>query len=158
TRVRDAPEAWEAYGLPGTMPRMPPGAPKLEIPRWVQLVGLPLLLLLLWVVAGAVRHVVFLFLVASLIALLLDPIVKAMSRVKIRRGVSVAVVYFAFIAAVVVAIIALATVMVSQTRNAANRFDRYFTHGPRGHTHADRDVDRLQRWLDSHGLASIKVQ
>ena len=53
-----------------------PGAPvpaRIEVPRWVQLVGLPLLLLLVWVVAGAVRHVVFIFLVALLIALLLNP-------------------------------------------------------------------------------------
>ena len=35
---------------------MPPGA-KTLIPRWIQLVGLPLLLLFLWVVAGAVKHV-----------------------------------------------------------------------------------------------------
>jgi len=55
---------------------MPPGAaPKIQIPRWMQLVGLPLLLVLAWVVAGRVFHVVFLFLVASLIALLLDPVV-----------------------------------------------------------------------------------
>ena len=49
------------------------GAAKIQIPRWIQLVGLPLLLLLLWVVAGAARHVVFLFLVAALIAFLLEP-------------------------------------------------------------------------------------
>ena len=40
-----------------------------------------LLLLLLWVVAGAARHVVFLFLVAALIAFLLNPIVRALTRV-----------------------------------------------------------------------------
>ena len=50
------------------MPRMAgpsAGAAKIQIPRWIQLVGLPILLLLLWVVAGAARHVVFLFLVAG---------------------------------------------------------------------------------------------
>src|SRR5438309_1874555 len=35
---------------------MPEGA-KILIPRWIQLVGLSLLLLFLWVVAGAVKHV-----------------------------------------------------------------------------------------------------
>ena len=54
------------------MAGMPGGAPKIEIPRWIQLVGLPLLLVFGWLVAGAARHVVFLFLVASLMALLLD--------------------------------------------------------------------------------------
>ena len=144
-----------------TMDAMPPGATtQLRIPRWVQLVGLPLLLLLAWVVAGAVRHVVFLFLVAALVALLLDPLVKGLNRLRIPRGISVAIVYLSFAAALIVAIIALATVVVDQTKTASNRIDDYFTvvHGQPGTTHADRDVNRLQHWLDTHGLSSVKVQ
>jgi predicted PurR-regulated permease PerM len=145
---------------------MPPGAaPKIQIPRWIQLVGLPVLLILAWVVAGRVFHVLFLFLVAMLIALLLDPIVKWISsvqlgRFKVRRGISVAFVYLAFAAALIAVIWGLATVVVDQTKTAANRFDAYFTdvHGQPPRTDADRDVDRLQHWLDTHGLGSIKVQ
>src|ERR1035437_8559637 len=72
---------------------------RIEIPRWIQLVGLPLMLLLVWVVAGAVRHVVFLFLVALLIALLLNPLVRGLGRVWIPRGLAVAIVYLTFAAA-----------------------------------------------------------
>ena len=143
------------------MDAMPPGATtQLRIPRWVQLVGLPLLLVLAWVVAGAVRHVVFIFLVASLIALLLDPLVKGINRLRVPRGISVAIVYLSFAAALIVAIFALATVVVDQTKTAANRIDNYFTvvHGRPGYTHADRDVDRFQHWLNTHGLSSVKVQ
>src|SRR4051812_6552431 len=71
-------------------------AQKLVIPRWIQLVGLPLVLVGLWVVAGAVRHVVFLFLVAALIALLLNPLVRTFGRVWIPRGFAVALVYLTF--------------------------------------------------------------
>jgi predicted PurR-regulated permease PerM len=149
-----------------TMAAMVPGAaPKIQIPRWMQLVGLPLLLILAWVVAGRVFHVVFLFLVASLLALLFDPLVKAIGsvrigRFRIRRGFSVAIVYLSFAAALIVSIWALATVVVDQTKTAANRFDTYFTepHGQTGRTDADRDVDRLQHWLNTHGLSSIKIQ
>ena len=145
---------------------MPPGAaPKIQIPRWIQLVGLPVLLVLAWVVAGRVFHVVFLFLVALLIALLLDPVVKWISsvqlgRFRIRRGFSVAMVYLAFAAVLIVTIWGLATVVVDQTKTAANRFDAYFTtvHGQPPRTDADRDVDRLQHWLNTHGLSSIKIQ
>jgi predicted PurR-regulated permease PerM len=139
---------------------MPAGAPKIQIPRWIQLVGLPLLLILLWVVAGAVRHVVFLFLVASVIALGLNPIVKALTRVRAPRGVAVTVVYLTFAACIVAAIVGLVTVLVGETRTAADRLDAYFTapHGASGQTNADRDVDRLQKWLDDHGLGSIDVQ
>src|SRR5512133_165130 len=105
---------------------MPARAAKIEIPRWVQLVGLPVLLLLLWVVAGAVRHAVFIFLVALLIALLLNPLVRSLGRVWIPRGLAVAIVYLTFAAAVALAIIALATVVVQQTRHASHRIDAYF--------------------------------
>jgi predicted PurR-regulated permease PerM len=139
---------------------MPGGAPKVQIPRWIQLVGLPVLLLFVWFVAGAVRHVLLLFLVASLIALLLDPLVKAINRLHIPRGISVAIVYLSFAAALVVAIFALTTVVVDQTRTASNRVDNYFTvvHGRSGQTSAYRDVDRFQRWLDGHNLGSIHIQ
>lgn len=136
------------------------GAEKLQIPRWIQLVGLPMLLLLLWVVAGAARHVVFLFLVAALIAFLLNPIVRALTRVWIPRGFGVALVYLSFVAIMLAAGIALGTVVVSQTKSGANRVNDYFTveHGRPGQTHADRDVDRFQHWLDTHRLGGIKVQ
>lgn len=148
------------------MAAMPSGAaPKIQIPRWIQLVGLPLMLILAWVVAGEVFHVVFLFLVAALIALLLDPLVRAITaisvwRFRIRRGLSVAIVYVSFAAAVIVTIWSLATVVVDQTKTAANRLDDYFTAVDRrtGQTDADRDVDRLQSWLDDHGLGSIEVR
>jgi predicted PurR-regulated permease PerM len=69
-------------------------------------------------------------------------------------------VYLGCAAALIVSIWALATVVVDQTKTAANRFDTYFTepNGQTGKTDADRDVDRLQRWLNHHGLSSIDVQ
>ena len=138
----------------------PPASVRIEIPRWAQLVLLPLLLLLVWTVAGAVRHVLFLFLVALLIALLLNPLVRGLGRVWIPRGPAVALVYLAFAAAVAVAIIALATVVVQQTRSAAHRVDHYFTvhsgHPPR--TGAEQDLARFQRWLDHHRLSSVHVE
>ncbi len=142
------------------MAGMPGGAPKIEVPRWIQLAGLPVLLLLTWFVAGAVRHVLFLFLVAALIALLLDPLVKGLHRLRIPRGFSVAVVYLCFVAALLVAIIAMATVVVDQTRTAGNRLNNYFTvvHGRQHQTDADHDIDRLQHWLNANGLGGIHVQ
>jgi predicted PurR-regulated permease PerM len=134
--------------------------PRIVVPRWIQLVGLPLLLVLTWVVAIAAGHVVFLFVVAAVVALLLDPIVRAFGRLKIPRGIAVAWVYLSFAAALFVAIFALATVVVDQTKTAANRFNAYFTdrHGRSGQTSADQDVDRLQTWLNTHHLKSVKVQ
>ena len=134
--------------------------PRVEIPRWVQLVGLPLLLLLIWVVAGAVRHVVFIFLVALLIALLLNPLVRGLGRVWIPRGLAVAIVYVSFAAVLALAILALATVVVQQTRSASHRVDAYFT-TESGRTHetgASQDLARFQHWLDAHHLKRVRVE
>jgi len=138
----------------------PPASVRIEIPRWAQLVLLPVLLLLIWTVAGAVRHVLFLFLVALLIALLLNPLVRGLGRARLPRGPAVALVYLAFAAVVALAILALATVVVQQTRNASHRVDNYFTvdsgHPPR--TGSEQDLARFQGWLDGHHLSGVHVQ
>ena len=130
------------------------------VPRWIQLVGLPLILIVAWSIAGAVRHVVFLFLVAGLIAVLLNPIVRGLGRAWIPRGFAVALVYLSFAALVVLAGIALSTVVVDQTKSAANRVDTYFTeeHGRPPVTDAERDVVRLQAWLDRNHLERVKIR
>jgi predicted PurR-regulated permease PerM len=134
--------------------------PRIQVPRWVQLVGLPLLLVLAWILLTAASHVVFLFIVAGLIALLLDPLVRALQRMRLPRGLSVAVVLLSFAAALALVILAVATAVVGETKTAATRFNDYFTnrHGPSGQTSADRDVDRLQRWLNTHHLKGVKIQ
>ena len=139
---------------------MPPPATRIEIPRWIQLVTLPLLLLLVWMVAGAVRHAVFLFLVAMLIALLLNPLVRGLGKLRFPRGLAVALVYLGFAAVLALAILALATVVVQQTRHASHRVDSYFTvesgHPPA--SGAEQDLERFQHWLDRHHLHRIDVQ
>ena len=139
---------------------MPPAAHKIQIPRWIQLVGLPLVLLFLWALASTVAHVVFLFIVAALIALLLDPLVRALGRMRIPRGFSVAVVFLSFATVLVVGVIAIGVVVVDQSREAADRIDAYLTveRGQSSQTDAERDVDRLQAWLNDHGLERVKVE
>ena len=126
----------------------------------MQLVGLPILLLLAWVAFTAVAHVVFLFMIAGLVALLLDPIVRALQRVRLPRGLSVALVYLGFAAALGLIILAIVTSVAGQTRTAASRFNDYFTHrhGATGQTDAYRDVNRLQHWLNTHHLRSIQIE
>jgi predicted PurR-regulated permease PerM len=107
-----------------------------------------------------VRHAVFIFLVALLIALLLNPLVRGLGRVWIPRGLAVAIVYLTFAAAVALAIIALATVVVQQTRHASTRIDHYFTveSGRPKQTGATRDLARFQLWLDDHHLKRVRVE
>src|SRR5204863_216027 len=89
-----------------------------------------------------------------------NPLVRGLGRVWIPRGLAVAIVYLSFAAAVGLAVVAVATVVVNQTRNSADRIDSYFTveHGQSRQTHAERDLDRLQVWLDHHHLKQVKVR
>src|SRR6476659_1284611 len=68
------------------MAAMPPDATrKVRIPRWVQLVGLPLIVVGAWQFLSAVSHALFIFLVAALIAILLNPLVRAFTKMRIPR-------------------------------------------------------------------------
>src|SRR5438270_4942801 len=68
--------------------------------------------------------------------------------------------YLAYAAVLALAILALATVVVQQTRNASHRVDNYFTvdSGRPARTGAERDLRRLQHWLNTHHLRRIKVE
>ena len=135
--------------------------PRIEIPRWVQLVGLPLLLVLRVdpALRGGSRRLSLPDRCADR-ALLLDPIVRALQRARLPRGLSVAIVFLSFAAALGLVIVAVATAVVGETKTAANRFNDYFTHrvDASGQTAADADVDRLQIWLNTHHLKSLKVR
>jgi predicted PurR-regulated permease PerM len=142
-----------------TIPAMPDGAIRIAIPRWIQLVGLPLLLLLVWTLANTVGRAVFLFVVAGLIALLLNPIVRTLGRIWIPRGIAIAIVYLSFVAAATFCVIALATVGTDSVRTNAKRIDNYFTLANSHHrSGAERDVYRLQIWLNAHHLERIKIR
>ena len=88
--------------------------PTIQIPRWIQLVGLPVLAVLAWAMAGTLGHALFLFLTAAVIAFLLNTLVRDLERIRIPRGLGVAIVYVSFAAAIVVAVVALVTVVVPE--------------------------------------------
>ena len=134
--------------------------PTIQIPRWIQLVGLPILALIVLLIVGKVFHAVFLFIVAALIALLLEPLVRALVRLRIPRGFSIAIVYLSFAAALAAVLIAVGVIVVDRTQSAANRIDTYLTSesGQPPQTGFERDVDRFQVWLDTHHLERIDVK
>ncbi len=143
-----------------TIPGMTePTGPTITVPRWIQLVGLPVGLLVVWMLAGLLGHVLFLFLTASVIAFLLNPLVRDLQRMRLPRGLAVVVVFLVFAAAVTFIALALGSVVVDQTRSATDRIDNYLTlNSAGGSTGAEQDINRLQTWLDSHGLERIQIQ
>jgi predicted PurR-regulated permease PerM len=139
---------------------MEPGTgPTIRVPRWIQLVGLPVVLVLAYLLAGTLGHVLFLFLTGAVIAFLLNPLVRLVKRGRMPRGLAVSIVFLLFATAVGVVALALGSVVVDQSRSAAERIDAYITvEGLEGRTGAQRDVDRLQGWFDDHGLERVQVR
>src|SRR6187397_33529 len=72
----------------------PPRAPDpVVVPRWIQLVILPLALLGVWALARASGPVLLVFAVAAVVALVLNPVVEALEkplrRIRLPRGLAV---------------------------------------------------------------------
>ena len=133
--------------------------PTIQIPRWIQLVGLPVLLVLAFLLARTLGHVLFLFLTASVIAFTLNPLVRDLTRIKLPRSIAVLIVYSVFVAAVVALFVAIGLVAFDQARNAAERIDEYVTETTEpDRPAAEDDIDTLQVWLDDHGLEGIQIR
>jgi predicted PurR-regulated permease PerM len=139
---------------------MADSGPTIQVPRWIQLVGLPVLLVVAFFFAKTLGHVLFLFLTAGVIAFTLNPLVRDLTRLKVPRALSVLIVYFIFLAAAIGLLVAVGAVAFDQTRNAATQIDEYVTNRDpsSGQTAAELDIDGLQAWLDDHGLERIKVR
>lgn len=134
--------------------------PTIQVPRWIQLVVLPVVLVLAFLLARTLGHVLFLFLTGSVIAFTLNPLVRDLTRLRVPRALAVLVVYTLFVALAAAILVAIGFVAYDQARNAADRIDAYVTEEtpPTSQTAAEVDIDNLQAWLDDHGLERIKVR
>jgi predicted PurR-regulated permease PerM len=92
----------------------PPSAEPAVVPRWIQLVALPFLLLLGFAIIKAAGTVVLLFVTAAVIALILNPLVAGLQRFHLPRGVAIVCVYLGFVGALVAAGVLLANPISDQ--------------------------------------------
>jgi predicted PurR-regulated permease PerM len=119
--------------------------PRVVVPRWVQLVLLPIALLALWALAKAAGKVLLIFIVASVIALILNPAVTFVQRPRVPRGVAVLAVYVAFFLTLVGIGFLLANPIADQARS--------FTHNvPHLTDEANKTIADFQSELDRHGI------
>jgi predicted PurR-regulated permease PerM len=131
-----------------TRPECTPG--RIYVPRWVQLAVLPALLIVAWFTLGAIGQVIFIFLVAGLIALVLNPLVHGLERVHVNRYVGVFVVYVGFVAVLALVAALVWPPVVQQLRNLTAAM-------PGMADQAGDTIRRVQRLSDRAGL-SIDVQ
>jgi predicted PurR-regulated permease PerM len=90
------------------------------VPRWIQLVLLPLGLLAAWALAKAAGKVVLVFVVAAVIALILNPAVAFVQHRRVPRGLAVLVVYLAFFLTLVGVGFLVANPLANQVRVFTN--------------------------------------
>jgi predicted PurR-regulated permease PerM len=141
------------------MAAMPPDEPgKILVPRWVQLIGLPLAIVGVWLLVSAVNHAVFVFVVAALIAILLNPIVRAFCALRIPRGVSVLLVYLFFAFVVVGMSVIVGSVIAREVQDVASQVENQFTENSAGVTPADRRLADLQHWIDTSAPVKFDVK
>ncbi|MGD1055882.1 MAG: AI-2E family transporter [Solirubrobacteraceae bacterium] len=123
----------------------PPEPPRVVIPRWVQLVLLPLTLLAVWALAKAAGKVLVIFIIAGLIALLLNPAVAFLHRSRLPRGLAVLAVYLAFFLTLAGIGFLLANPISDQVRTFSNNL-------PDIVKEANKSIENLQHELDHHGV------
>jgi predicted PurR-regulated permease PerM len=121
------------------------------VPRWMQLVLLPLGLLALWELARAAGSVLLVLIVASLVALILAPTVRWLERY-MPRGTAILLVYVGGFAAIVGVGFLLASLVATQV----TRFEHNV---PQIISHANHELANIQTWLDKRGVnVHIKKQ
>jgi predicted PurR-regulated permease PerM len=130
----------------------PPDVAPTVVPRWVQLVMLPLGLLALWTLARAAGLVVLLFIVAGVIALILNPIVSFLQRRRLPRGLAVATVYVGFF----VGLAGVGFLLATPVSNQATAFNDDL---PEIVDSANRSLADVQAFFDRQGIdVEIKKQ
>jgi predicted PurR-regulated permease PerM len=101
-------------------PPRPPAAEKVVVPRWIQLVALPLLVIAIFLVAKAAGVVLIAFTVAAVVALILNPMVSFLQRRRLPRGIAILVVYLGLFTVLVGTGVLLANPVADQAQKFGN--------------------------------------
>src|SRR5215207_2383722 len=130
----------------------PPAAPQVVVARWVQLVMLPLGVLALYALANAAGTVLLLFIVAAVLALILDPLVSLVQRARLPRTLAVIAVYAVFFTALPLVGFLLSGPIADQAKSFANDV-------PGLVDDASSTLDDVQEFFDDKGIdVQIKGQ
>lgn len=142
---RAAPPEPQERELAGALRDTQPPPPRVVVPRWVQLVVLPLALLAMWALAKAAGKVLLLFIIAGLIALVLNPVVAAVHRGRMPRGLAVLAVYVAFF-------LSLAGIGFLVANPISHQVTTFVNNLPRITREANKQLDSFERELDQAGI------
>jgi predicted PurR-regulated permease PerM len=97
-----------------------PAVQKVVVPRWIQLVALPLIVIALFLVAKAAGVVLLAFTVAAVVALILNPMVSFLQRRRLPRGLAILVVYLGLLTVLAGTGVLLANPVADQAQKFGN--------------------------------------
>jgi predicted PurR-regulated permease PerM len=126
-------------------PPAPPVVAPVVVPRWVQLVLLPIALLGLWALARAAGTVLLILIAASTVALILNPLVRRIERSRLPRGLAIALVYLGILAV----LIGIGVLLSDPISTQVGRLQRDVPHLVNS---ANKDLANVQHWLDRRGI------
>jgi predicted PurR-regulated permease PerM len=131
-------------------PDSPPPAPPAPVepvlvPRWVQMALLPVALAGAYLFLHAAGRILLLFIIAGLIALLLNPFVALLQRAKLPRGAAVGIV----MVSVVALLTGLGFLLANRVSDQVSGFQRDV---PGYVDDANAALADLQAWLDRKGI------
>jgi predicted PurR-regulated permease PerM len=130
---------------------LPPDVAPVVVPRWVQLVTLPLAIIAVWIIAKAAGVVLLVFVVAAVLALILNPVVVFLQRrAHLPRGVAVGAVYILLLVTLSGVGLLLANPIADQAQKLSNDV-------PHLVDSANQSLGDLQRTLDDKGI-NIEVK
>jgi predicted PurR-regulated permease PerM len=138
-------------GVAGDGPDAPPPSspsPRVEpvlVPRWVQMVLLPVGIAGAYLFLHAAGHILLLFIIAGLIALLLNPFVALVQKLRIPRGAAVGIVMVTVLAL----LIGLGFLLANPVSDQVSGFQRDV---PGYVDDANVELADLQNWLDRNGI------
>jgi predicted PurR-regulated permease PerM len=149
------PEGWAGHDPLDDEPPPEAGTPsspvqKVVVPRWIQLVALPLGVIALYLVAKAAGVVLIAFTVAAVIALILNPMVAFLQRRRLPRGLAILIVYLGLIGVIAGVGILLANPISDQAQKLGKDVPS-ITHD------ANERLADLQDYLDRKGI-NIEVK
>ncbi|MGI9083980.1 MAG: AI-2E family transporter [Aeromicrobium sp.] len=126
----------------------PVAAPAVEpvvVPRWVQAIVVAVALWGLASLAQSAGSVLLIFIVAGVLALIVNPLVSLLQRARVPRGLAIGLVFIAFFAAVAGAVALL-------VRPVAAQVSAFQADLPRLIDSANSSLADLQVWLDDRGI------
>ena len=141
----EAPAQDSAAGRPALdLPPVANPATPVVVPRWIQLVALPLAVLGLWAVARAAGSVLLVLVAAATVALILAPLVRVLER-PLPRGIAILAVYLGGLAVLV----GIGFLLVNPVSHQVAVFEHNL---PSIVRNANRDLANVQAWLNDRGI------